>query len=510
MAPESIYSSYNSPAFSILKKSSSSTSPPKFVFFASNAQSPQPIQSRQSDIQELKDCLLHWQQTISRTITQEVDQTIDSVFSTHWAKVEEERLAKKRAEEEQARQVRIAETARLAEEYRLLAEQQAEEVRLTEERAELLQQQQQQQQAEQTPIEKTNTKLHNHVQDHHQKKPAKPASEIAEPSPSEAAVTPPSTPKAEPVKITTAEPTPPATPPPPSEPALMLTSPIIQSETTAKNSLPDTPPTTPSATPRKQISWAKIASRPVIAPKPSRLPVPTPKITPKALETAAITCPPTPPPTPPTPVPKHQHQSYLTIDDLYRMFAEKPKPIGLSQHQIRRSSPPSVGPRQSIQRGPIQTSITSYFRPAANESKPISQGSKTPNPRSFHQLMTAEPSRITPSKWSEKSSILPYKTSTFSRPHTSEISSILPYKMPGISRFQLMAASCKSTARLPASIQASTSLSHSCRICCGTFGSNNGLHRHLRANHFGHASRHGSEKHRAPGRNVMARRSLTS
>ena len=306
--------------------------------------------------------------------------------------------------------------------------------------------------------------------------------------------TPPSRPKA-----VATMPTPPATPPPPSEPALMLTAPVHQSKPTSDNSRPMTPP----ATPRKPVSWVKIASRPVIAPKPSRLPVATPKIVPTCTETASDTC----PPTPQTPVPKHQHQSYLTIDDLYRMFAEKPKPVGLSQHQIRRPSPPSVGPRQSIQRGPIQTSITSYFRPAANQSKPISQGSKTPNPRSFDQLMTAEPTRITPSKWSEKSTILPYKTPTFSRLHTSEISSISPYKMPGVSCLQPMAAPCKFSARLPVSptIRGSSSLSHSCRICCGTFGSNNALHRHLRAIHFSQAPRRHLKSPREcghPGRNL--------
>ncbi|KAG6986564.1 hypothetical protein G7Y79_00077g099560 [Physcia stellaris] len=256
----------------------------------------------------------------------------------------------------------------------------------------------------------------------------------------------------------TAESTPTATPPSPSEPALMLTSPVSHPEPTIDNSLPITPPATPTATPeqstptspatpRKQISWAEIVSRSVVAPKPSRLPVPTPKIVPTCTETAPITCPPTPPPTPPQkPVPKHQHQEqkpYLTIEDLFEMFAEKRTKSGLL-HTKKSKSPPKLS---------NQTKITAYFRPAANQSKPITQGSKTPNPRSFQQHTPAESNRAksTPSKWSEKSAILPYKTSTFSRLHTSEISSNSPYKMPGISCLQPMAAPCKSSAHLPVS-----------------------------------------------------------
>ncbi|KAG7008976.1 hypothetical protein G7Y79_00003g008440 [Physcia stellaris] len=378
----------------------------------------------------------------------------------------------------------------------------------------------------------SNTKLHQHIQNHHQKSQKPAANESAMPSPpspitpsepamptpnepaettptaASAPMTPPSTPKSEPATM----PTPPATPPAPSEPALLLTPPVSHPESTSDTSLPITPPATPKqppqdpATPRKPISWAEIASRPVIAPKPSRLPVLTPKIIPKALETASVTCPPTPPPTPPQkPVPKHQHQKpYLTIDDLFEMFAEKRPKSGLLHTRKTESSP-------KVSRQP---KITSYFRPAANQSTSISQGSKTPNPRSLNQLMPAEMSRAKstpPTKSvSEKSAVLPYKTPTFSRLHTSEISSVSPYKMPGISRFQPGAAICKSSVHLPVSptIRAS-SLSHDCRICRGTFGSNNGLHRHLRAIHFDQAPRHGPGKLQERGRNIMARRSLT-
>ncbi|KAG7007913.1 hypothetical protein G7Y79_00008g025510 [Physcia stellaris] len=292
----------------------------------------------------------------------------------------------------------------------------------------------------------------------------------------------PSTPKAEPAVTTPSETvTPPATPPPPSEPALMLTPPISQSEPTTDNSLPMTPPATPIATPKKPISWAEIASRPVIAPKPSRLPIPTPKIIPKALETAAVICPPTPPPTPPQkPTAKHQ-KPYLTIEDLFEMFAEKSMKLGLLDTKKTESSP----------KVSYQAKITSYFRSAANQSTSISQGSKTPNPKSFRQLMPAEMIRtksLTPvTTMPEKSAILPCKSSTFSRLPSSEISSVSPYKSPRISRCK--SSICPpplSTSRASFGISASC---HACRICNVAFGFHNRLHRHLRAIHFDQATR---------------------
>ncbi|KAG7008993.1 hypothetical protein G7Y79_00003g008610 [Physcia stellaris] len=288
--------------------------------------------------------------------------------------------------------------------------------------------------------------------------------------------TPPSTPKAELVKITTiAEPTPKAV-------AAEHTFIASTAETTpiATSAPIPTPPATPIATPCKQISWAEIASRPVVASKPSRLPIPAPKSAPKALETASVTRLPTPRQ---TSAPKHQ-KPYLTIEDLFEMFAGKPKRTGLL-HTKKTESSPKVS---------NQTRITSYFRPAANQSKPISQGSKTPNPRSFQQHTPAGSNRAkstppTPSKWSEKSAILPYRIPTFSRQPTPEISSNSPYKSLSISR-------CKSSICPPLSPTPRASLNfsgsrHACRICSGTFGSNNGLHRHLRATHFNQEPRHG-------------------
>ncbi|KAG7008554.1 hypothetical protein G7Y79_00005g016950 [Physcia stellaris] len=300
-------------------------------------------------------------------------------------------------------------------------------------------------------------------------------------------------------------PTPPATPPPPSEPALMLTPPVSQSESTSDTSLPMTLPATPITASRKQISWAEIASRSLIAPKPSRLPVSTPKRVPNIVETAPNTCPPTPPQTPPRNSASKHQKPYLTIEDLFEMFGGKPKRTDLqhTNHQAKkRASSPSVS-------SSYQAKITAYFSPAANQGIRISQGSKTPNPRSFQQHTPAESNRTksTPSKWSEKSTNLPYKTPSFSRLHTSEISSILPYKMPVISRFNPEAETVKISVKSP-TIRASPNISgsrHACRICSGTFGSNNDLHRHLRAIHFRQAPRRHLESPRKrghPGRNL--------
>ena len=569
MAPESIYTSYNSPAYSIFKQSSSSsTSSSKFVSFASAfispftmsytsySDSPNKAIIQKSTLKKSTRLLSKPLSRISisesiRAIFERLDRFIhDNTYEFRQSSFDQIqwfhqspsakhcilagfKINIKNDETNQLcchtcgitisiedindeysleRHVRLSPScewlcrnkeeiiatiqAEHDEEDRI----EAEEARLAKERAELLQQQQ----AEQARIAKeqeearltafacrrcsakfsSNTKLHIHVQDHHQKKPIKPADEPANLTPSELAVHTSN----EPAKSTTSEPaetasiaelTFSATSPLPSEPTLVLTSSISHSESTSKISLSMTPPATPIATPRKPIFWAEIVSRPVIASKPSRLPIPTPKKSCKSLETAAVVCPPTSLPTPPQkPVPEHQHHEqklYLTIEDLFEMFAEKRTKPGLL-HTKKTEFFPKVS---------RQSKIISYFRPAANQSKPISQGSKIPNPRSFHQHMPAKAIRNTPSKWSEKSAIL-------------------PYKMPSISRFQPMAALCKSTARLPVSSipRACLNISgsrHVCRICSGIFGSNNGLHRHLRAIHFSQAPRRQFENPRECG-----------
>ena len=254
----------------------------------------------------------------------------------------------------------------------------------------------------------------------------------------------------------------------------VLTPPATPSQTATKPS-PYCPPIATTATPRKQISSAEITSRPMTSPLRLRLPIATPRNVPKVTENASMACPPTPPPTPlRNSASKHQEQKpYLTIHDLFRMFAGKPKRTDLlhTRYPTKKSkSPPKLS---------NQTKITSYYKPAANQNRPITQDSKSSNPRSFRQRMPAETTRITPSKWSEKSAISPYKTSTFSRLSTSEISSVSPYKMPSISRTTSLTESSKSSAKITSlqtsSISAFPQVSNVCRTCSGTFRSSMGL-----------------------------------
>ena len=171
-----------------------------------------------------------------------------------------------------------------------------------------------------------NIKLHIHVQDHHQKKSTKSTSELA-------VTTSLSTSKAM-ITMSTFS----ATSSSSSESALKLTSSIDPSESIVKNSLS----ITSSVTSKQSIS-------------------------------------------------KHQHQKqYLTIEDLFEMFAEKLTKSDC-QHIKKRASSSSVFSLH-------QTRITFYFRSAANQSKPISQSSKTSNSRSLHQHTSAKSIRTIFSK----------------------------------------------------------------------------------------------------------------
>ena len=198
---------------------------------------------------------------------------------------------------------------------------------------------------------------------------------------------------------------------------------------------PATPPSRPKrsvprpiATPKRPISWAEIASRPVIAPKPSCLPIPTPNPILKCTETA----PDTRPAAPRKLAPKHQ-KPYLTIEDLIEMFAEKPKRTDLlrTKHNTKNRAPSPLLSRQA--------KIISYFRPAATKKALISQVSETPSPMSFRQHMTAEVIRIKSIPPTEKSSVLSYRMPSISclckATPSPEISSVLPYRMPSISLF---------------------------------------------------------------------------
>ena len=266
----------------------------------------------------------------------------------------------------------------------------------------------------------SNNKLHEHIRQHHARKPVK-SSDLR-------------------------------------VPALESTFKVIEKPAAFCPPAPLTPqsaPPTPPATPRSQISSAEMPSRPV-SPKGSHLSIATLKITPKPVEKLPANCQLTPPPSPSrTPVRKHQdchmQKSYLTMDDLSRMFTEKPRPFGLRPHQDRPYSPQSPDIRQSSQpcsstaskkpyltienlsemfgeksrrKGMFQgqknvssrgfssgqSRITAYFKPTANQKVPISQISKSSKPKRLDQHMPAESIRTASSKGlPEKSANLPYK-----------------------------------------------------------------------------------------------------
>ncbi|KAG7006660.1 hypothetical protein G7Y79_00013g034320 [Physcia stellaris] len=212
----------------------------------------------------------------------------------------------------------------------------------------------------------SNTKLHEHIRSRHAKKPKQPAQQSVE-----SVVSPPTPPASSSESITSS---------PPSSPKLLplsIPTPEVvreRSESVSPTPSVPSPDSSSVATPRKPISWAEIASRPVVAPKPSRLPIATPKSVCKPLENASIACPPTPPR---TPSPKHQgiQKPYLTVDDLFRMFAGKPSPFGLQRHQMRSFSPRGPGKCSPASKcGPIQSRITSYFHAVAT---PASKSAKS-------------------------------------------------------------------------------------------------------------------------------------
>ncbi|KAG7009706.1 hypothetical protein G7Y79_00002g008210 [Physcia stellaris] len=203
----------------------------------------------------------------------------------------------------------------------------------------------------------SNTKLHEHIRTRHAKKPkSKPAQQSVVSPASESK--PPTPPASSPESVTSSPPTSPKLIP------LSMPAPEIVRERSESIS-----PTSSAATPRKPISWAEIASRPVVAPKPSRLPIATPKSVCKPLENASIACPPTPPRT------LTPSRPYLTVDDLFRMFAGKPKPFGLQPGQKKPLSPRGPGKCSPASKcGPIQSRITSYFHAATT---PASKSAKS-------------------------------------------------------------------------------------------------------------------------------------
>ena len=471
------------------------------------------------------------------------------------ARAEEIRLIKERAEfliQQQIEEARFVEEARLIEQARIENAQtkkiwiakQHEEVLLAINRRLAERQIEKARRIEQVRIEKkraevfacrrcnakfsSNIKFHNHVQNHHQKKFAIEfamlsssssitSSEIVKFTSNEIVIsTSFSTSIAKLVKITTnefAETTSFATFSSSSESALMLISSFSQSKSISKFSLSDTSFDTSIATSiatSKKIFWVEIVSRSIIASKTSRLSIFTSRFVSKALKTAAVVCSSTSSSIfSQKSVSKHQHQKfYLTIEDLFEMFDEKIKRTSSShvKHYIKKNA------HSRNVFSLHQISITFYFKFAINQSKSINQSSKTSNPRSFQQHMSAKSNRAKSilSKWFEKSIILSYKTSIFSRLHISEISSNSSYKMSNISDLQSMIAFCKSSTHLFVSSISRAFFdifvfSHACRICNDIFESNNVLHRHLRAIHFNQTSRRhlkSSSKRDHLGRNL--------
>ena len=362
----------------------------------------------------------------------------------------------------------------------------------------------------------SNIKLHQHVQNHHQKKIEKSANEISKSTSNESAIITSSeivistsffTSTAKSVTITIAKLTFSATSSSSSESTLMLTSFVNHSESIIDNSLSlissVTSISTSTATSNKSIFWIEIISRSVVASKSSRLSVLTSKIISKTLKIASVIC---------SSISssifsqksisKYQHQKfYFTIDDLFEMFAEKRMKLNLLH----------IKKIEFFSKISRQFKIIFYFRSVAvNQNKTINQNSKTSNSKNFQQHTLAESNRIKFifNKWFEKSIILSYKSSIFSRLFISKISSISLYKMSSISCFQSMIVLRKFSTHLSVSsiLEASFKFStffHICRICSDSIESNNDLHRHLRTIHFDHASRHEFEKHRALERNIM-------
>ena len=219
----------------------------------------------------------------------------------------------------------------------------------------------------------SNTKLHEHIRDHHAKKP-KPAVSSLTPSKSVVALSPTS---------------------PPTPPESITSLPASPKPAPQSKALP-TPPSTPSTPPHSITSSPSIPKRAIspkfspTATKTSLLSGSAPEFVPKRSESAS----PTPPqnsafmhPTTPCNLPS---KPYLTITDLYIMFAGKSMRAKLFSSQNSPSSPGVSAPRQ--------TRITSYFLPTAKSTKsegftsvhaPVKQSARASPPRS--------PSRPSPS-----------------------------------------------------------------------------------------------------------------
>ncbi|KAG6993888.1 hypothetical protein G7Y79_00049g084480 [Physcia stellaris] len=258
----------------------------------------------------------------------------------------------------------LAEAARLAEQARIAK--QHEEARLAKERvqqqkeraeAEAVRIAKEQQEAEQARLEAfacrrcpakfpSNTKLHIHVQDHHQKT-EKPASEIKISSPSEPAMPTPN----EPAKTT------------PTAASAPITPPLHQKRVRRTHTKRDRSTYTPCNTSTNGIDLRYLTSFDSTCHSNIHVKCNTTK--------ADIL-----------------GRNSLTPSRCTKAFAS---PSAYNKHPKHHTK--NDAHSRTISSSSYQAKITAYFRPAANQSKPISQGSKTPNPRSFQQHMPAESNR---------------------------------------------------------------------------------------------------------------------
>ena len=366
----------------------------------------------------------------------------------HRGKLQAERQARLLKEQQQAvEEARLAkeQQARLAEEARIQKERLkahiVEKARVEKERLEAFA-------CRRCPAKfPSNTKLHQHVHDHHQKRPATPP-----------ARTPPTPPPSEPTS-----------PAIPIKPAAIQTPPTPPATPTLLATPSPSEPTLP-ATPRRQISWAAIASKPA-SPKPSRLPRPVPKFLLSATPTPAAT------------------KAYLTMDDLFAMFTGKPMPIGLIHRQKDLTPPKDWRPSKPVTSH--QTRITSYFLPSSNSFKSEAV-SKSPlyfpiqasaprcrrlffasTPPLCGQIINSAPGHA-PEYHSSYETPKAFKNGLFKAPHQGRLPPAATY--------------------LPSTPPASLCSPHTCRFCYGTFSSNNGLHRHLRSSHLSPTPRWRQEK----------------
>ena len=206
----------------------------------------------------------------------------------------------------------------------------------------------------------SNTKLHEHVRDHHIKSASPTSTSKLSLSSIKNIETPPiklastseaASPKLSLSAITSIQIAPASSTPTPKAAPTSKAAPSPKAASSPKPASPLTPPATPPKT------WAAVASKP--APKPAS------KSASKLAVAAVAASPLTPPPTPPQ-IPLQPHQKriqtsakpYLTVADLYRMFHVKQPP-----HQTRITSffKPTIKPVRKNQRNTLPTTKKARF-----------------------------------------------------------------------------------------------------------------------------------------------------